>query len=86
MANHRNPNHHRRVCPCGKQCLSRDDARHAAKALNRRQQNDGWPVDAYPCPESGTWHTGHVRKSSKRRNVERRSKGGRRGKGARRAR
>lgn len=55
----------RRICDCGKQCLSRDEAHNAARFLNEHQQNDGWPVHAYQCGTS--WHTGHVRAQGRKR-------------------
>lgn len=48
----------RRICHCGKKCLTHDEAHHAARFLNEHQQNDRWPVHAYQC--GATWHTGHV--------------------------
>lgn len=53
---------------CGKQCLTRDEAHHAARNLNSHQQNDHWPVHAFQC--GTTWHTGHV-PVGKRRNRRR---------------
>lgn len=43
---------------CGKQCLTRDEAHHAARFLNSHQQNDAHPVHAFRC--GSWWHTGHV--------------------------
>lgn len=60
----------------GKVRLSRDDARLAAKMLNRRQQRDRDPVHAYLCRDCGRWHTGHAGPRAKAADKDRKRKGG----------
>lgn len=50
----------KRLCECGKQCLTRAEARKAARNLNSHQQNERWPVHAYQC--GSWWHAGHVQR------------------------
>lgn len=49
----------------GKVCLTRDEARRAAKTLNSKQQRDRDPVHDYRCPDCGRYHTGHARQSAR---------------------
>lgn len=56
-----------RLCVCGKQALTRDGAHTAARNLNSHQQNDHWPVHAYACPDSASWHVGHIPKRHRKR-------------------
>lgn len=65
----------RKRCPeTGKVCLSRDEARRAARTLNHSQQRDRWPVHEFRCPDCGQWHTGHVRVQQQRRGLDGRAR------------
>lgn len=63
-----------RCAETGKVCMSKGDARRAARTLNQRQQRDRWPVHEYLCLGCGCYHTGHVRTRQQNRRVERRAK------------